>query len=157
MAFQIDSVDARILDLLQRDGRITNSELAAKVNLWPSSALRRVRPLEEIGVIKRYVAIVDARLVGMNLTVFVTVSLERQTKQTVEKFETSIRRWPEVTECHLMAGETDYLLRVVASDMHGLERFLVDQLGSLPSIARIRTSIPLREVKYSTAIPLLKK
>jgi len=150
----LDATDRRILDRLQVDGRITNSDLARAVHLSPAPCLRRVQRLEARGVIERYVALLDAEEVGLALSVFIAVSLDRQTKDTVDRFEAAVRSYPEVLECYWMAGETDYLLRVAVADLHEYERFLMDHLTRVDGVSNIRSSIAMRQVKYSTALPL---
>lgn len=151
---KLDQTDCRILDRLQSDGRITNSNLAREVHLSPAPCLRRVQRLEADRVIKRYVALLDAEQVGLGLSIFIAVSLDRQTKDNVDHFEQAVRSYPEVLECYWMAGETDYLLRVAITDLHEYERFLMDRLTRIEGVSNIRSSIAMRQVKYSTALPV---
>jgi DNA-binding Lrp family transcriptional regulator len=151
---KLDQTDRRILDRLQVDGRITNSDLAREVHLSPAPCLRRVQRLEAERIITRYVALLDAEQVGRGLSIFVAVSLDRQTKDNVDRFEQTVRSYPEVLECYWMAGETDYLLRVAIADLHQYERFLMDRLTRIEGVSNIRSSIAMRQVKYSTALPL---
>ncbi len=151
---KIDATDRRILERLQVDGRITNSDLARDVHLSPAPCLRRVQRLETNRVIQRYVALLDAEQVGLALSVFINVSLDRQTKDTVDRFEQAVGSYPQVLECYWMTGETDYLLRVAVADLHEYERFLMDQLTRIDGVSNIRSSIAMRQVKYSTALPL---
>ena len=125
-AGEIDPVDVRILAELQADGKLTNVELAARVHLSPSPCLARLRALEERGVIDRYVALLDPHSVGLNVSVFIQISVEKQTKDALEIFESAIRARPEVMECYLMSGDSDYLLRVVVEDVQELERLILD-------------------------------
>ncbi len=125
---ELDAIDRRILRALQRDGRLQNVELAKQVGLSPSPCLRRVRLLEEAGVIERYVALLDASKIGMGLTVFVRVWLTGQDAETVDRFTESVKKLPQVVECHLMAGDCDFLLRVVAADLDAYRRFQMEQL-----------------------------
>ncbi len=151
---QLDQIDRKILALLQTNARVTNIELAEKVGLSPSPCLRRVRELEERGVVRRYVTLVDAAKVGLPVSVFVNVTLDRQIETALEKFETAILKRPEVMECYLMTGDFDYLLRVVTADLSAYERFLVENLTRVPGVSSIRSSFALKQVKYSTALPL---
>jgi Lrp/AsnC family leucine-responsive transcriptional regulator len=151
---QLDQIDRKILALLQTNARVTNIELAEKVGLSPSPCLRRVRELEERGVVRRYVTLVDAARVGLPVSVFVNVTLDRQIETALEKFETAILKRPEVMECYLMTGDFDYLLRVVTADLSAYERFLVENLTRVPGVSSIRSSFALKQVKYSTALPL---
>jgi DNA-binding Lrp family transcriptional regulator len=150
----IDSTDIRILKQLQGDGRLTNVELATRVNLSPSPCLARVRALERAGVISRYVALVDPATVGLGLSVFIQISLDRQTGTAIELFEGTVRRYPEVVECYLMTGDSDYLLRVVVPDVQTLKEFILNGLSSIDCVASIRSSFALKQVKYDTALPL---
>jgi DNA-binding Lrp family transcriptional regulator len=151
---RFDSTDLKLLDLLQRNGRLSNTELAASVHLSPSPCLARVRALEREGIINRYVALLDSRKVGMSVSVFIHVSLEKQVESALANFESAMNRQSEVMECYLMTGDSDYLIRVVVEDMQALERFIVDRLSKIRGIANIRSSFALKQVKYSTALPL---
>ena len=150
----LDAIDRRILAELQADARISNAALAAAVGLSPSPCLRRVRALEAAGVIKGYTALLEAGAVGLPISVFVQVTLERQVEQALETFERAIRERPEVMECYLMTGDADYLLRVVVSDLAAYERFLKEHLTRVAGVASIKSSFALNQVKYSTALPL---
>ncbi len=149
-----DPIDLRILDVLQRDARIANVDLARQVHLSPSPCLSRVRRLEESGVIKQYVSLLDPRKLGLTVSVFIQVSLEKQIEAALEVFERSIGDRPEVMECYLMTGDADYLLRVVVPDLQSLERFILDHLTKIPGVASIKSSFALKQVKYQTALPL---
>ncbi len=151
----LDAIDRQILENLQNDARMRNVELAKKVGLSPSPCLRRVGNLEEMGVIRGYVTLVDAEAVGLPVSVFVSVTLEKQIEKSLEKFEKEIRARPEVMECYLMTGDADYLLRVVTSDLGAYERFLLDHLTRIPGVASIRSSFALKQVAYRTALPIL--
>ncbi|HVO15376.1 MAG TPA: Lrp/AsnC family transcriptional regulator [Alphaproteobacteria bacterium] len=153
-AAPIDRTDCKILDLLQEDARLANVELAQKVGLSPSPCLRRVRLLEEGGVIRRYVTLLDPAQVGLPVSVFVQVTLERQVETALQQFEDAVRRHPEVMECYLMTGDADYLLRVVAPDLESYQRFLLDNLTRIPGVASIKSSFALKQVSYRTALPL---
>ena len=149
-----DAIDLKILAILQERADIPNVELAEAVGLSPSPCLRRVRLLEEAGVIRRRVALLDARRVGLSVTVFVSVTLEKQVKERLQEFEAAVRRRPEVMDCWLMTGEADYLLRVAVPDLDGYERFLKDHLTRAPGVASIKSSFALNEVLHRTALPL---
>ncbi len=151
---QLDQIDWRILDRLQRDARITNVELARAVNLSPSPCLARVRALEEAGLISRYVTLLDPRRLGLQVSVFIRVRLERQTESALERFETAMLERPEVMECYLMTGDSDYFLRVVVADIPSLQDFIVNFLSRVPGVGNIQSSFALKQVKYQTALPL---
>ena len=151
---QLDRIDYQILHYLQNDGRISNVELADKVGLSPSPCLRRVKALEQTGVLKRYVGIVDANAVGLGISAFVSVSLNSQEQRSLEIFQSSILTCPEVMECYLMTGTSDYLLRVVLPDLESYERFLMERLTKIPVIANIQTSFALKPVVQRTELPL---
>lgn len=150
----LDSFDLKILRLLQEDARVPNTKLADEIGLSPSPCLRRVRDLEQQGVIRKYVTLLDPESVGLPLNVFIQVRLERQTERSLEIFEQKIMEHPEVMECYLMTGDQDYLLRVAISDVKAFERFLMDSLTKLQVIANIKSSFALKQVKYRTALPL---
>ena len=150
----LDAIDRRILDRLQENGRISNVELANDAGISSSPCWRRVRELEKRGVISGYVALVDAAAVGLPVSVFVQVTLERQIEAALETFEAAVKERPEVMECYLMTGDADYLLRVVVSDLPTYEAFLKDHLTRIPGIANIKSSFALNQVKYRTSLPL---
>ena len=125
----LDAKNYSILREVQRNANLTNAELAARVRLSPSPCLTRVRELEEQGVITGYVALLDAPKVGLHVNVFIQVSLEKQVESALENFETAMNRYPEVMECYLMTGDSDYLIRVVVEDVQALQRFIVQDLG----------------------------
>lgn len=151
---ELDTIDYRILDQLQRNGRISNVELATAVGLSPSPCLRRVRELENAGVIDRYAAILDQGAAGYALSIFVQVTLERQVEAALEAFEQAIAVRPEVMECYLMTGDSDYLLRIVVPDVTAYEVFLKNHLTRISGVASIKSSFALNRVKYETALPL---
>jgi DNA-binding Lrp family transcriptional regulator len=153
-AAEIDRTDCKILALLQEDARLPNVELAQAVGLSPSPCLRRVKLLEEGGVIRRYVTLLDPAQVGLPVSVFVQVTLERQVESALQVFEDAVRKHPEVMECYLMTGDADYLLRVVAPDLESYQRFLLDNLTRIPGVASIKSSFALKQVGYRTALPL---
>jgi len=154
MPYSFDSTDRRILQVIQEDARISNTELADRIGLSPSPCWRRVRTLEDNGVIERYVTLVNAKAVGLPITVFATVALEKQVESALESFEKVVMERPEVMECNLMTGEFDYLLRVVVPDLAAYERFLMDHLTRIKGIASIKSSFSLKQVSYKTALPL---
>ena len=146
--------DRRLLEILQRDGRLTNLELAGRVNLSPSACLRRVRSLEEAGIIRRYAALVDPRKVGLGLLAFVTVKLEKRGRMPTDAFAKVVKDWPEVLGCHAMTGDMDYLLRVQVEDLDHFSRFVMDSLLKHPGVLDVKSSFVLEEVKETTALPL---
>ncbi len=153
---RLDDIDLKMLGHIQDDARLTNVELAEKVGLSPSPCLRRLRRLENDGVIKGYMTFVDQTQVGLPVSVFVSVALKEQSEGALEEFEAAITALPEVMECYLMTGTSDYLLRVVASDLADYERFLKHHLTRIPAIASIQSSFALKQVAYRTALPLTK-
>ncbi|GIX13507.1 MAG: AsnC family transcriptional regulator [Paracoccaceae bacterium] len=150
----LDALDRRILAVLQREGRITNAELAERVNLSPSACHRRVARLEATGVIAGYAAQLDPRAVGRRSTVFVEITLSGQSDELLEAFEREVARIPAVLECHLMAGTADYLLKVVARDTEDFARLHRRHLARLPGVAQMHSSFALRTVVSTTALPL---
>ncbi len=150
----LDAIDRKILENLQNNARMRNVELAEKVGLSPSPCLRRVGNMEETGVIRGYATLVDAEAVGLPVSVFVSVTLEKQIEKVLEKFEKEIRARPEVMECYLMTGDFDYLLRVVTADLGAYERFLIEHLTRIPGVASIKSSFALKQVAYRTALPI---
>jgi Lrp/AsnC family leucine-responsive transcriptional regulator len=150
----IDKLDTNILEILQTAGRISNAELARRVNLSPPATLARVRRLEENGYIERYVALVDRRKIGYDMFCFVRVSLQLHDTEQVTGFREAVQQMPEVMECHHVTGDYDYILKVVAHNTKDLEDFLINRLTPIPGVARIYTSLVLNEVKSSTRIPI---
>ncbi|MEQ1882804.1 MAG: Lrp/AsnC family transcriptional regulator [Burkholderiales bacterium] len=150
----LDSTDWKILGLMQGDARLSNVDLARAVGLSPSPCLNRVRVLEEAGYISRYVTLLDALRLGLKVSVFIQVTLERQIESALGTFEKAIRERPEVMECYLMTGDADYLLRVVVPDIQMLEEFILNFLTKVPGVGNIRSSFALKQVKYQTALPL---
>jgi Lrp/AsnC family transcriptional regulator, leucine-responsive regulatory protein len=151
---RLDAKDIDILREIQNNANLTNTELAARVRLSPSPCLARVRALEQQGVVTRYVALLDAPKVGMNVSVFIQVSLEKQVESALDNFEAAMKKYSEVMECYLMTGDSDYLIRVVVEDVDALQHFIVQNLSKIRGIANIRSSFALKQVKYSTALPL---
>jgi DNA-binding Lrp family transcriptional regulator len=154
LTMMLDEIDNRILDLLQRDGRISNQDLADQVGLSPSPCLRRTRLLENEGIIQKYVALVDPAAVGQGLQAIVEVRLDRQTSASVATFEKEILKYPQVLECYLMAGDWDYMLRVVARDLEDFRDFCVNRLARIPAVRNVKSNICMKQVKNSTALPL---
>lgn len=150
----IDSTDRRILAALQRNGRLTNVELAEEVGLSPSPCLRRVRQLEKDGFIDRYVAHLNPKKLGYPMTVFVRVWLDGQGADTVNSFIEAVQKLDEVVECHLIAGDCDFLLRVIAADLDGYRRFQSEYLGRIAGVRSVKTEIPLQTYNRSWEIPL---
>ena len=150
----LDRYDKLILEALQEDGRISNVQLAQKVSLSESACLRRVRALEEAGLIDRYVALVSQNEAGLPGNVFVQIGLQREVESDLAAFEQAVRDIPEVMECYLMSGEFDYLLRVVVSDMADFERIHKTELTRLPGVARVNSSFAIRTVRRKTELPL---
>lgn len=150
----LDIIDWKILALLQDDARISNVDLARAVGLSPSPCLSRVRALEEAGFIRRYVTLLDPQRVGLTVSVFIQVTLEKQIEPALDTFERAIRARPEVMECYLMTGEADYLLRVVVPDLQALEHFILNFLSRVAGVGNIKSSFALKQVKYQTALPL---
>jgi DNA-binding Lrp family transcriptional regulator len=153
-AMSLDRFDKLILEELQKDGRISNVQLAAAVSLSESACLRRVRSLEESGLIDRYVALLNQPKVGLSGNVFVHIGLHREEESELTAFEEAVKDIPEVMECYLMTGEFDYLLRVVVSDMADFERLHRDFLTRLPGVARVNSSVTIRTVQKKTGLPL---
>jgi DNA-binding Lrp family transcriptional regulator len=151
---KFDAIDIRILKELQHDGSLSNVELARRVHLSPSPCLTRVKALEAAGVIQRYVALANPKALGLDLNVFINISLKEQSKEALAAFEGRIAEHEEVMECYLMTGDSDYLIRVAVADIAALERFILDQLTPIPGIEKIRTSFTLKQVRYKTALPL---
>jgi len=153
-AMTIDRYDKLILEELQKDGRISNVQLANIVHLSESACLRRVRSLEESGMIDRYTALVSQQKAGLSGNVFVHIGLHREEESELAAFEDAVKNIPEVMECYLMTGEFDYLLRVVVSDMADFERLHRDALTRLPGVARVNSSVAIRTVQKKTELPL---
>ena len=151
---ELDRTDYKILHYLQNSGRISNSDLADAVGLSPSPCLRRVKALENAGIVKQYVALVDAKAVGLPISVFVNVSLHSQERLSLVEFETKVAEYEEVLECYLMTGNFDYTLRVVAPDLDSYQRFLADKLTRIDGVANIQSSLTLKQVVYRTELPL---
>lgn len=150
----LDDRDRAILRALMVDGRLTNVELAEKVHLSPSACLRRVRMLEESGLIAAYVMLLDPVAAGLPGAAYVSVTLDQQGRATLDRFEQEIGRHPEIIECYLLAGASDYLLRVAFRDARDFERIHTDILTQLPGVSRVQSTLALRTVKRTTALPV---
>ncbi len=151
----IDAFDHAILQRLQRDGRITNQELAEAVNLSPSPCLRRVRRLEEEGIIEGYVARLNARKLGLNLMAFIQISMDRHTPERFAHFEQTIANYPEVQECHLITGQSaDYQLKVVVEDMDAYQQFLLNKITRIEGVSGVHSSFVLKSPINTTALPV---
>ena len=150
----LDDRDRSILRLLQKDGRLTNAELADKVNLSASACLRRVRALEEAGYIAGYSAVLDEAVVGLPGVAFILVTLDQQGRAALDRFEAAVSRHPEILECYLLAGAADYLVRVAYADSRDFERIHTAILTQLPGVTRVQSTLALRTVKKTTALPV---
>ncbi len=153
---KLDLIDLRILDELQKNSAISNVELSKRVHLSPSPCLSRVKALETGGIISRYVALANPSALGLDLNVFISISLKSQDKQALSDFEQRISEHDEVMECYLMTGDSDYLIRVAVTNIGALERFILEQLTPIPGIDKIRSSFALKQVLYKTALPLTR-
>jgi Lrp/AsnC family leucine-responsive transcriptional regulator len=154
---ELDRIDKRLLELLQQNGKLSNQELAERVNLSPSPCLRRVRRLEEAGVIKQYVALLEPQKLGLGLLAYATVRLEKHgdaARSPADSFRAAVKGWPEVIACYAMTGEMDYLLRVEARDLEQYSRFVMDHLLRHPSVVDVKSSFALERIKDTTALPL---
>ncbi len=148
-----DNLDEAILEILQQEGRISNKELANRVNLSPPAVHARLKRLEQQGYIRRYVALLDRELIGYDMLCFINVTLQLHQLEHVESFRKRMLELPQVLECHHLTGEYDYLLKVVVRTRKDLENFVVRQLTPVPGVARIHTSLVLTEIKSTTALP----
>jgi Lrp/AsnC family leucine-responsive transcriptional regulator len=152
---ELDAIDRKIIRTLQANGKISVGELAERIGLSASPCARRIRLLEKAGIIKGYAAIVDQKRVGLPISAFASIKLERQREEDLDRFEETVSRWTEVLDCYLMTGQRDYLMRIVASDLEAYERFIKDKLTRLENIASIETSFALGQVKRSEILPLI--
>ena len=152
----LDALDRKILAALQSEGRVTNVELARRVNLSPPAIHARIRRLERQGVIRGYTARLDPEQLGYDMLCFVQISLQVHALDKIDRVRELITKMPEVLECHHVTGEYDYLIKVVVHNRKGLEQFLVNRLALIPGLARIQTSLVLNEVKNSTELPVLE-
>ena len=151
---KLDKIDRKILRDLQERGRMTNVELARRAGISAPPCLRRVRALEIQGVLKGYHAVVNAELLGFGVTVFAQVGLSSQAEADLKAFETLVQGWPEVRECHMLAGETDFLLKVVARDWDAYQRFLTTQLTAAPNVSHVKSALAIRASKHAPGVPI---
>jgi Lrp/AsnC family transcriptional regulator, leucine-responsive regulatory protein len=154
MQVDLDATDLALLKLLQHRGRIHNTELADELNLNPSTCQRRLKRLEESGIIDQYVMLLNAEKVGINSTVYVSIKLRDQMHKTVHHFEQEIFKLPEVLECHLVLGQTDYMLKVAVRDLVHYREFMLQHLTQIPGVTQIESMISLKRVKLTTALPI---
>lgn len=159
---KLDKTDRKILSILQSNGRLTNQEVAERVNLSPSPCLRRIRHLEESGVIRQYVALLDPDKIGLGLLAYVNVRLEKHSDTPAGSqrspragFAASVEHWPEVVACYAMTGEMDYLLRVHVEDMEHFSQFMMETLLKHPAVLDVKSSFALQKIKDTTALPLV--
>lgn len=150
----LDAIDRRLLAELQAEGRVTNVELAQRVGLTAPPCLRRVRALEDEGVIKGYHAELDASKLGFSITVFALVSLKSQAEESLRQFEDHMRTLPEVRECHMLNGEIDFILKIVSRDLQSFQEFLTSKLTPAPNVASVKTSLTIRTAKQVPGVPL---
>lgn len=154
MKSRLDAIDWKILSELQADGAITNVELARRVGISAPPCLRRVRALEEAGIIRGYRALLDEKALGFDLTAFVFVGLSSQAEADLIAFEDRVRNWAIVRECHLASGEIDFILKCVAPDLRAFQAFIIEDLTKAPNVESVRTSLTLRRVKDEAAVPM---
>jgi|SRR5688572_8224684 DNA-binding Lrp family transcriptional regulator len=152
--FKLDQTDWRILYELQKEGRITNVELAQRAGISPPPCLRRVRALEEQGLIVGYRAILNAERLGFELTMFAMVGLHSQAEADLVAFEEQVRRWPIVRECYMLSGEVDFLLKCVAKDLHTAQEFVIHDLTKAANVDSVKTTLTLRVSKYEPGVPI---
>ena len=153
-AIDLDRIDLQLLAQLQQAGRQTNAELAERVHLSPSACLRRIRQLEESGLIRSYAMLLDEKIAGFPGTAFVFVTLDQQGRASLEGFEQAVQGLPEILECHLLAGAHDYLMRVIYRDTADFERIHTDIITQLPGVTRVQSTLTLRTIKKSSALPV---
>ncbi|WP_374336482.1 Lrp/AsnC family transcriptional regulator [Leeia sp.] len=151
---RLDRTDIAILHQMQQNARVTHAELARTVHLSTTPCFNRVKRIENLGIIRQQVTLLNPEVLGLRLNVFINVSLKQQDERTIQEFEAAIADRPEVMECYLMTGDADYLLRVVVPDTPALERFILGHLSRISAIASIRSSFALKQVRYKTALPL---
>jgi Transcriptional regulators len=154
ITMELSAIDRKILRALQEDGRMTIQAVAEGVGLSASPCLRRIRQMERAGIIAGYSAVVDQKAVGLPVSVFISIKLERQRSRELDAFAAAIGRWPEVMECYLMTGQFDFLLRVVCADLGAYEQFLRERLTQVEGVASIESSFSLGQVKVSRVLPL---
>lgn len=155
MSENLDRYDQMILDILQKNGRITNQELAEAIKLSPSPCLRRVRQMEEAGLIDGYVALLNAKKLGLTLMAFIGISMDKHTPERFEKLESTLASYPEVLECHLITGQdADYLLKVIVKDMDAYQQFLLNKLTRIEGVTGVHTSFVMKSPINTTALPV---
>ncbi len=154
MSERLDAIDARILDLVQHDAGLSVAEIAERVGLSSSPCWRRIKRLEDVGIVQRRVTLLDREKLGLDFEVYCTAKLSLPTKENLETFEQAVNRWPEVVQCATVTGAADYELRIVTRDMHAFDDFLRDKMLSLGLVSNIESRIVIRAVKNSTAVPL---
>lgn len=154
MPITLDAIDWRILKELQADGRITNIALAGKIGLSPPPCLRRVRALEEAGLVTGYTALLDEAALGFSLTAFAMVRLHNQAEADLRAFENALLGWPMVREAHMLSGESDYMLKCVARDLTAFQAFVLDQLTAAPNVASVKTFLTIRKAKRDPGVPI---
>ncbi len=154
MPLDLDATDWRILKALQANGRISNVDLAALVGITPPPCLRRVRALEQSGIIRTYMAQLDEVMAGFQVSAFAQVRLHRQADSDLRAFEDQVMRWPHVREAHMLAGEADYMLRCVAPDLPSFQDFVLKHLATAANVASVKTSLAIRRSKVDTGLPL---
>ncbi|WP_017444863.1 Lrp/AsnC family transcriptional regulator [Gayadomonas joobiniege] len=153
---KLDNYDKAILKILQSEGRISNQELAERINLSPAPCLRRVRQLESVGLVEAYVALLDARKLGLTLLSFIQISMDKHTPERFAEFEREIASCPQVLECHLVTGQAaDYLLKVIVKDMDDFQQFLLNRLTRIAGVSGVQSSFVLKSPVKSTALPLI--
>lgn len=151
---KLDKIDRRILRDLQSNGRMTNVELSKRAGISAPPCLRRVRALEESGFIRGYHAEIEPKMLGYNVTVFAQVGLTSQAEVDLDAFESAVRSWPQVRECHMLAGETDFLLKVVAADWDAYQHFLTTQLTAAPNVSHVKSALSIRASKSEPGVPV---
>jgi DNA-binding Lrp family transcriptional regulator len=151
---KLDRIDRKILHDLQENGRMTNVELAQRAGISAPPCLRRVRALEEAGVIKGYHADIDPGTLGFGITVFAQVGLASQSETDLKKFEDTVKAWPAVRECHLVSGEADYILKIVSADWDAYQKFLTTHLTTAPNVSHIKSALGIRTAKYQPGVPV---
>ncbi len=154
MAHKLDTIDLRIVRELQNDGRVSNLTLAQRVGLTPPPCLRRVRALEDAGIIKGYHAEVDAEQLGYHVTAFAMVGLHNQSEIDLRDFENLVLAWPLVRECHMLSGETDYILKCVAPDLPTFQTFVTSELAAAPNVATVKSHVTIRPAKQAHGLPI---
>jgi DNA-binding Lrp family transcriptional regulator len=154
MRVRLDAIDWRILKELQTNGRVSNVELARKVGISPPPCLRRVRALEEVGMIAGYFAVIDEKSVGFEVIAFAMVGLHSQSEPDLRAFENRVLAWPLVRECYMLSGESDFQLKCVAPDLTAFQDFVIEELTAAPNVASVKTTLVIRRVKFEPGVPV---